>query len=63
MTAGAAEFLERDFFASHGLDHIGTGNEHVRLLAHHKDEVGHCRAVHRATGTWAEDHADLWDHT
>ena len=61
MTPGAAQLLETHFFARHRLDDVGTGDEHVRRLAHHEDEVGHRRAVDRSAGARAEDDADLRD--
>ena len=54
-----AELLERDVLAGHRLHDVGTGDEHVRRLAHHEDEVGHRRRVDGAAGARAEDHRDL----
>ena len=31
MGDGTAQFLGGDFFVGHGLDHFGTGHEHVEL--------------------------------
>ena len=59
MALGPAEFLERDLLAGDGLHHVRAGDEHMRGLIDHEDEVGHGRAVHRTAGTWAEDHRDL----
>ena len=56
---GAAELLERDLLAGHRLHDVGAGDEHVRRLVDHEDEVGHGRAVDRAAGARPEDHADL----
>ncbi len=58
----AAELLELDLLAGHRLDHVGTGDEHVRRLLDHEDEVGHRRGVDGAAGARAHDHADLRDH-
>ena len=63
MTPCATELLEAHLFAGHRLHDVGAGDEHVRRLAHHEDEVGHRRPVHRATGTRAQDDADLRDDT
>ena len=56
-----AQLLEGHVLAGHRLDHVGTGDEHVAGPLDHEDEVGHGRAVDRAPGTGAEDHADLGD--
>ena len=54
-----AELLERDVLAGHRLHDVGAGDEHVRRLADHEDEVGHRRRVDGAAGARAEDHRDL----
>ena len=59
VRAGTTEFLKGDFLARHRLHDVGAGDEHVRLLSHHEDEVGHRRAVDGAAGARAEDHRDL----
>ena len=59
---GPAELLERHLFAGDRLDHVGTGDEHVRLLPDHEDEVGHGRRVDGAARARPEDHADLGHH-
>ncbi len=58
----AAELLEFDLLAGHGPDHLGAGDEHVRGLLDHEDEVGHRRRVDGAAGARPHDHADLRDH-
>ncbi len=58
----AAEFLELNFLAGHGFDHFRSGDEHVRGLFDHEDEVGHRRRVDGAAGAGAHDQADLRDH-
>src|SRR5207237_9998005 len=60
---GPAQLLEGDVLPGDGLHHVGPGDEHVRGLAHHVDEVGHGRAVHGAARTRPHDHADLGDDT
>ena len=62
VALGAAQLLEGDLLAGHRLHHVGAGDEHVRGLADHEDEVGHGRAVDGAAGARAEDHADLRGH-
>ena len=59
MRHRAAEFFERHVLARHRLHHIGSGDEHVRGLAHHEDEVGHRWRIDGATGTGPEDDRDL----
>ncbi len=58
---GTTEFLERHLLTRDRLHDVGAGDEHVRRLAHHEDEVGHRRRVHGATGARAQDHRDLGD--
>src|SRR5207245_8771269 len=57
-----AELLELDVLSGHGLDDLGSRNEHVRRAFRHDDEIGHRRAVYRATGARSEDCADLRHH-
>ena len=57
----AAELLELDLLAGDRLDHVGAGDEHVRGLLHHEDEVGHRGRVDGAAGARAHDQADLRD--
>ena len=58
----AAEFLEADLLAGHRLDHVRSGDEHVRGLVHHQREVGDRRRVHRAARARPHDQGDLRDH-
>ena len=58
----AAELLEGDLLAGHRLDHVGTGDEHVRGLLHHEREVGDRGGVDGAAGARPHDHGDLRDH-
>ena len=59
---GTAEVFEGHLFAGHRLDHVGTGDEHVRRVLHHEDEVRHRGRVDGAAGARTHDHADLRDH-
>ncbi len=58
----SAELLELHLLAGHGLDHVGAGDEHVRGLLHHEDEVGHGGRVDGAARARAHDQRDLRDH-
>ena len=58
----AAELLLGDFFVRHGLDHFGTGDEHVGRLASHENKIGDGRGIDRTAGAGAHDRADLRDH-
>ena len=55
----APELLERDVFAGHRLDDLGAGDEHLRDLLGHDDEVGDRRRIHRAARARTRDQADL----
>ena len=57
-----AQLLELDLLARDRLDHVGAGDEHVRGLLHHEDEVRHGRGVHGAARAGPHDHRDLRDH-
>ena len=57
-----AELLELDLLAGDRLDHLGAGDEHVRGLLDHEDEVGHRRRVDGAARARAHDRRDLRDH-
>ena len=39
----AAQLLMGHRLLRHGLDHVGTGDEQVRAVPDHEDEVGHRR--------------------
>ena len=59
----AAQLFGRHLFVRHRFHHIGAGHEHVRRVFDHEDEVGQGGRIHRTTGRWAHDHADLGHHT
>lgn len=61
MDVGAAEAVLGDLLAGHRLDDVRAGDEHLRGLADHEDEVGEGGAVGRAAGARAEHHRDLRD--
>uniref|UniRef100_A0A6J5ZWW6 Unannotated protein n=1 Tax=freshwater metagenome TaxID=449393 RepID=A0A6J5ZWW6_9ZZZZ len=58
----AAELFKADLFAGDRLDHVGPGDEHVRALLDHQDEVCDRGRVDRAAGAGSHDQADLRDH-
>ena len=51
----AAQIVHADHFAGGRFDHVGTGDEHVGILAGHDDQVGQGRAVDGTAGARAED--------
>jgi hypothetical protein len=61
VRAGAAELLERDLLAGHRLDDVGPGDEHVRGLVDHDDEVGDRGGVDRPARARSHDQRDLRD--
>src|SRR6266478_8214118 len=58
---GAAELLLGDFLVGDGLYDIGTGDEHVRRVAGHKNKIGDGGGIDGAAGARAHDRADLRD--
>ena len=58
----AAQFLRGHSLVGHGLDDLGTGDEHVGSILDHEDEVGHGRAIDGAAGAGAHDQRDLRDY-
>ena len=61
VRARAAEFLERDVLAGDGLDDVRAGDEHLRGLVDHDDEVGQRGGVDVPAGGRAHDQRDLRD--
>ena len=57
----SAEVFESHHFVGDRLDDLGSGDEHVRGLVHHDDEVRDGGAIDRATGAGAHDDRNLWD--
>ena len=55
----AAEVGHGDGLAGRGLDHVRSGDEHVRVLTGHDDEVRQGRAVDGTAGAGAENQAQL----
>ncbi len=62
VNTGTAQLLLGHVLAGHGLDNLGTGQEHERDALGHDDEVGQGRRVNSTTGTRAQDSADLGNH-
>ena len=57
----AAELVFRDFLVGDGLDHIWPGDEHVRSLVDHDDEISNRRRIDRAPGAGPHDGGNLWN--
>ena len=51
-----------DVFMGDGLDHVGTGDEHVAGLIHHENEIGEGGRINRAARTRAHNGRDLRNH-
>jgi hypothetical protein len=63
LVVGAAELVERHVLARDVLDDVGTGDEHVALIADRDHQVGLDRRVDRATRALAKDDRDLRHQT
>ena len=63
VDGGTSQLLLGDVLSSHGLHHIGTGDEHVRGIAHHEDEIGDGGGVHSTSSAGSHDQGDLGDHS
>ena len=63
MGDGAAQFLLRHRLVRHRFHHFRAGDEHVRRILHHEDEVGHRRRIHRAAGAGSHDQRHLRNDT
>ena len=50
--------LFRHFLVRHGLDHVRSGNEHVRRVFNHDVEVSDGRTVDSAPRAWSHDATD-----
>src|SRR5215213_3978947 len=59
----SSECLLRDFLVGDGLDHVWSGNEHVRRVFDHDIEIGDRRTVNGAARTRTHDATDLGHHT
>ena len=57
------EVLCIDVLTSYGLDNLRTGQEHIRSLLLHDDEVGQGWRVNGTTSARAHNSRDLWDDT
>ena len=61
--ACTTQLLLSHVLASHGLNDLGTGQEHEGDTLGHDDEVGQGRGVNGTTGTGTQNGADLRNHT
>ncbi len=59
MHLGTTQLLNRHILTRHALHNLRAGDEHVRVLLGHHDEVRESRGVNRTAGTRAKDHTDL----
>ena len=62
MRIRAAQLLHRDFLMGGRADDVGAGDEHVRALAHHDDEIGHRGRINRAARARSHDRGNLRNH-
>ena len=62
MRGRSAQLLFRDIFVCHGLDDVGTGDEHVAGFIHHEHEIGKGGRVDGAARAGPHDRGDLRDH-
>ena len=62
VRAGPAQLLHRHVLAGHRLDHVRSGDEHVRGLVDHHGEVGDRGGVDRAARARPHHQRDLRDH-
>ena len=61
LRVSATELVEADILTRDVLDDIGTGDEHVALVAHRHHQVGLDRRIHSSASAFAEDDGDLRD--
>ena len=59
MHPGSAQILGGDVLVGDGLDHARAGDEHVRGVLDHEDEIGDRGAVDRTAGAGSHDAGDL----
>ena len=55
----ATELLNGDILTGNGFYYLRTGDEHIRVLLGHHDEVGQSRAIYCSTRARTEDYRDL----
>ncbi len=58
----AAQLFLGDVFVRHGLDDVGTGDEHVAGVVHHEDEIGDGGRIDRAARARSHDGGNLRHH-
>ncbi len=59
MRQRAAQLFLRNICMRHGLDHVRSGDEHVRRVLDHDVEVSDCGTVDGTAGAWSHDATDL----
>ena len=63
LIISAAELIQGDVLTGDVLDDIGSGDEHVALVAHRDHQIGLDRRIHRTARALAEDDRNLRHHT
>ena len=63
VNAGSTEILGINILARYSLHNGRTGQEHIRCVLHHQDEVGEGRGVDGTTCARTHDGRDLRNHT
>src|ERR1700687_3195970 len=56
-----AQLFKGNVFTCNGFYDVGAGDEHVRYVLHHNNEICNCRGVYSTTGTWPGHHRNLRD--
>ena len=62
VSVRAAELVLGDFFVGDCLDDVRSGDEHVRGLVHHEDEIGNGWGIDGATSAGPHDRRNLRNH-
>ncbi len=63
VSLGASQFFLAHLFVGHGLHHIRSGDEHVALLFHHKNEIGQCGRIAGTSGARTQNGGNLGDNS
>ena len=62
MGHGAAQIFKGDFFAGDAFDDVRAGDEHVRGVLYHENEISHGRRINRAPAV-GPMMAEIWGMT